>query len=441
MVMPEYKSVTDGFYAEILQFITDNRDLFEKMSVYEKLFDYPGLSPVEQKSICLDWFIFDYREPESSTSVLDIFISGQPNLEPEKKATYSGFKNGIYGLFEIKAVKAGKEAILSDLTNGLEHKVLDTTVTQEVKKGDLLILRVLPYKDAKIVTGRAYVLPRETAVYLKINRDLFQKARGGITPIDVMKLFYESDSTSKMPPKERLIYLAARAGMKEGDIQSIMEDMAIEAAAKGDPVKFMTDFTARSGRPGEKNRSDLLSAVSNYWNSLLERNSDYVAKGPVETAVFHMAFSIYGEIFRKTGMKNKAIAQAELDAWLKMPLSVLDGKTPEQAIVEERKSLNNPELRVHYTFDMQEIIDPKAEEKEKKAEKLFYSAADLMREEDYETALELFEKYNLLWDGNQVVHYNMGVCNFYLENYAAAEACLEKALKIEPNYKKAKAAL
>lgn len=39
MSTPEYKAVTGGFYAEILRFIMDNRDLMDKMTVYEKLFD------------------------------------------------------------------------------------------------------------------------------------------------------------------------------------------------------------------------------------------------------------------------------------------------------------------------------------------------------------------------------------------------------------------
>jgi tetratricopeptide (TPR) repeat protein len=432
--------ITDIFYAGILEFIMNNKELFGKMSVYEKMFDYPGLDVMQRKNTCLDWFIFDYREPESSRSVLDIYLEAA-EIEPDKKVIYSGFRNSVYGVFEVKAVKTGKEAVLSDFISGMDHQVTDTTFTRNIQKGDVCIIRILPFKEIKILTGSGYKMPGESAVFLKINKETFKKLKGGITPLDIVKLFFDSDRSSKMNPKEKLLYLAGKANIDEDNTGRLMEIMEKEAGLKGDPVPILKNFIEKAGRLETGLADKLGQAAINYWNSLLENDKDYVAKGPVENAIMALAFSRFETIVNTEKEKDPKKAQARMDEWFKTPLAVLGNKTPEEAIVEERKQLKNPELRVKFSYTSQAIKDPEFEKAEKEAEKLFYAGAELVNKGDHRGALVVFEKYNKIWDGNHVVHFNMGVCNYFMENYAAAEECMKKALKIDPNYEKARAAL
>ena len=78
---------------------------------------------------------------------------------------------------------------------------------------------------------------------------------------------------------------------------------------------------------------------------------------------------------------------------------------------------------------------------QKEVEKLFFKGIGLLEKGDFRKALEVFMEYNEIWDGNHVVHFDMGVCHYNMGDTRAAKACMEKALKINPDYKRARDAL
>ncbi len=436
----EYIQKTDMFYAEMLEFIMSKKELFSKMAMYEKLFDYPGLDEAQRKSRCLDWFVFDYREAEGPRSVLDMFLE-QAEVEPDKRGLCEGFKNNVYSVFEVKAVKMGKEALLVDFFRGAEHQVTDTTFTRHVQKGDLCVIRILPFETIKIIADDGYLFPRETSAFIRINREKFGNIKGGLTPLDVVRMFYGSDKSSNMEPKEKLLYLAGKAGISEKKTEYLIEKMKKEAAGTGDPMQIIQEFIGSTEKPGREDMEKIGKAAIDYWNSLINKPGVIPAKGPVEKALLELAFSRFSSIINDEKEKNPQKAQAKIDEWFKAPLAVIDGKTPEQAVLEERKELGNPEKRVHYSFNMQMVRHPEFEKAEKEAEELFNTGIEYMKKNNYRKAIGVFKKYNEIWNKNPVVHYNMAVCSARLGDYKSAKVSLKTALKIDPAYKKAKDAM
>ena len=139
--------------------------------------------------------------------------------------------------------------------------------------------------------------------------------------------------------------------------------------------------------------------------------------------------------YRDMKKLDAAIAKAQ-EKWLDTKTPELDGKSPREIILEERRRLGNEStdilIRVsarpfHITTRM-----------EKKAKELYEAALGLTGQGRYKEALDKYRRYIEICDQDHIVWGNMGVANIMLGNKKEALRCLYRALALKPDYEIAK---
>jgi tetratricopeptide (TPR) repeat protein len=123
-------------------------------------------------------------------------------------------------------------------------------------------------------------------------------------------------------------------------------------------------------------------------------------------------------------------------AWLAEPKPEFGGKMPLEAILEERAQLGNPEKRVEFSVSINRVDS--GAEIEAKAEKLFYSGLDHLQNGNPKKAADIFLEYLELGPTNHVVWHNLGIAYLLQKDVKQAIPCLEKAIKLKPDYDLAK---
>ncbi|HPN65136.1 MAG TPA: hypothetical protein PK247_08010, partial [Candidatus Goldiibacteriota bacterium] len=67
--MYDYRDIMEEFYRDILEFIVSKPVLFAKLKEQEPLFDLMPVEPHQRRIMALDWFIFDYKMPDTNQGV------------------------------------------------------------------------------------------------------------------------------------------------------------------------------------------------------------------------------------------------------------------------------------------------------------------------------------------------------------------------------------
>jgi len=176
------------------------------------------------------------------------------------------------------------------------------------------------------------------------------------------------------------------------------------------------------------------------WNNFISQQKGYIEKGPIETALIHASMAyIQSKINPKRFKDEKRVSQrAEklLEEWLKTPRQELDGKTPEEVILQERQRLGNPEKRIKFRINITTLTP--GEEVVQKANEAFAKGRQLLLENKPKEAIEAYKEYISLHSQNYVVWHNMGIAYILLMDRINAENCFKKALEIKPDYELAK---
>jgi len=101
---------------------------------------------------------------------------------------------------------------------------------------------------------------------------------------------------------------------------------------------------------------EITQAFMDVWNGFILEQEGYVEKGPIETALINASMSYVQLKVNPKRYKDekKASEKAErlMEEWVKTPRQELDGKTPEEVIIEERQQLGNPEKRVKFRINI-----------------------------------------------------------------------------------------
>ena len=155
MIEPEYREEMRSFYRRLADFMSERPELFEELNYEMAFLKELNMPDGDKRDIVLDWYIFDHKSKTLSKNLLEYFIENS-DLDEDKKILYSGLKNTIYSIFEVKAIRTGKEMKAYDMLSGKEFNIKDTSITKHVIKGQLVIMRALPYKGDFILTGRAF---------------------------------------------------------------------------------------------------------------------------------------------------------------------------------------------------------------------------------------------------------------------------------------------
>lgn len=437
----DYKEIMRQFYTHLADFISKMPEVLKEMAYEERFFRNLNMSEAERRNLVFDWYIFDYKSEVLSKNLLQYFLE-KAKLNEDLKAIYERFKDGIFSIFEVKALRMNKEMIARDLATTKEYGIKDTTLTRQISKGQCGFLRVLPFQDYYILTGTGYFFPQEASYFIKLFFMDAEKLKKPfkLTPLTIYEIFFAKMKPESLPTIERFILLCKEGGLKDDYINETIQKIREEALNKGDFQNIQKELIAKIKPYPEFDIKEITQAFIDVWNGFISQQKGYIEKGPVETALIDVLMSyVQLKVNPKRYKDEKRAAQkAEelMEGWLKTPRQELDGKTPEEIILEERQRLGNPEKRVKFRINITALMP--GEEVVQKANEAFARGRQLLLENKPEEAIEAYKEYISLHSCNHVVWHNMGIAYILLKDRINAEKCFKKSLEIKPNYELAR---
>jgi len=437
----DYREIMRSFYSRIAKFIQKRPEIIEELSYEENYLKYANINEEDRRNLIFDWYLFDYKSKVLKKNLLQHFLEKEM-LEDEVKTLYSGFRNSIYSVFEIKAIRTGKELLIYDLINGKEYNVKDTSITQHPIKGQLAILRVIPFKDFYILTGAAHLFPKPSIGMLKLSLLEIKNMKKPVklTPLMILELFSKKDDKEKLPTFERFRLFCREGSLENEYIDEIIQKTKERVKNKGDFNDIIEELMTKiKPFPGFKPK-EITEAYMDVWNSFVEGAPGYVDKGPIESTLVLAGLRYAQQKVNPNKFKNitNASEKAEkaIEKWLKTPHEELNNKTPEKAILEERKKLGNPEKRIKFRINISQLAP--GEEIDKRAKETFDRAIKLLGENKPTEAIEVYKEHLSIHSRNYVAWQNMGLAYILLCDKPNAERCFKKALDINPDYKVAR---
>lgn len=430
----------DSFYRRISKFISDNPAILKELQEKEALFSFLDINDTDKKKVFFDWFIFDHTSESLSQNTLSCFLQ-RADLSDDLKALYSRFAGNIYSIFEVKALRTGKEMIVHDLISDKEYQVRDTTITKDVSKRHSLFLRLLPFEDYYILASMGFGFPPSITPLMKLEIKNFKESHGEfkLTPLVMCNIFSAQDKLEFLLPQDRLRLFCREGGLSNSYIDDVLSELKELAAQKGNCNDILTRTLANINPYSGFNPEKLSSAFIDVWNSFISEGGE-AEKGPIEKAIVGTCMGYVQNRVNPDDYPDLESAQKEVakiqDKWFKTPKEELDGKSPEQVILEEREKLGNPQKIVKFRVELNRI-EPGAE-MEKKAKELFDKGLDLVRRHKHKEAIAVYLEYLALNSQNYVVWQNMGLSYCMLIDKTNAIRCFEKALEINPDYDIAK---
>ncbi len=436
-----YKEQMYEFYSRISGFVMRHEEILTELTEKESLFATLEMDQTDKKKIFFDWFIFDCKSNVFSKNLLRHFLDSEP-LDAQAKELYRGFLDNVYSVFEVKALRIGKEMIIRDLLNNREYNVKETTMTQHIKKGQCALMRVLPFHGYYILTGIGHVFPAETEPFIKLFMSNKKKStkKENMNPLEICEILFAQEKCEQLPVEERFRLFCQEAGLENAYIDEIVKILKQRAtnSQEKDNGDLMKDIMSKIKSYSDARVEELSRAFVDLWNSLISQKNPLAQKGPIEGALIHAGINYVQS--RVDPHKYKDIKKAEAkaaalnDQWLNTSKEELGGRTPVEVILEERRELGNPQKEVgfHVSFTKLEV-NP---EIEKKAEELFYQGIEYTQQHRLDEALKAYEAYCQLNPDNHVVWQNMGVVHILLLNKEKAKQCFQRALEINPSMKK-----
>ena len=152
-----------------------------------------------------DHFIFSYISQYYEMTPLEVFLSKMlSNYNQHDQQIFLGFKGNIFSAFTITKVVVGSYFMAKDLTSGKEYKVKENKATHQLKEGDYIVGRILPYETDYALSNVNLTYPKESSYILK---RLWKSAPSDITRI-VTPIMIEKDLFQKYRdiPKEKTIW-------------------------------------------------------------------------------------------------------------------------------------------------------------------------------------------------------------------------------------------
>lgn len=437
----DYRDLMDLFYFRMAGFLRERPETYDELEALDKYVKELNVEDETRRMLIFDYYIFDYKSEILSKNPLVSFLS-KADLDNETRSLYEGFKNSVFSIFEVKALRIGKEMITLDLATGKEYTVKDTTLTKKITKGQCGFARVLPYKDYYIFTGKAYFYPSKASYYLKLHLlDIrTQKKPFKLSPVEMCKAFYAQEKPEKLPTLERFRLICREGRLEDDEIDTFISKVKENARNKGDFTILSKEILSKMNPNTVVNYDEIRKTFLEMWNKFIPESGDCVKPGPVEQALISSSMSYVQLKVKPKRYKNedKASNKANnlFEKWIKTPRQELNGKTPEETIREEREKLGNPARPIRYKINISSIM--LGEEVIKKAETIYNRARELLTNNKPTEAIAAYKEYLALNSENHVVWLNMGVAHMRLNDKINAMKYFKKALELKPDYEIAK---
>lgn len=439
----EYRDLMDEFYNRIVEFIHDRPAFIKGLERMEAYFSFFQIGETEKRKIVFDRFVFDRKSKIQGKRVLDHFLADEQDLSRNLKTVCEGFRNNAFSLFEVKALRIGKEALIYDLVHDKEYQVRDESVSSHLAKGQCAFLRVLPFKNYFILTGTAFGFPKDVTPILKLTTRNMKEAatkkrqKLSIGPLEMCEIFFSQEKRETLPPIERFRLFCEEAGLDKSTIDEVLDRTRKKAfGQEGHYGDILSELYRKLDPRRLIDPKELSSAYIEVWNGFITQGKPGTEKGPMERTLIGICMDyVRNQIDPK--VKGAEVKINELqERWLKIPLEEFDGRTPTEVILEERERLGNPQKEVKFSVVLTELRP--GEDLAKQAEATFHEALALMKENKPTEALKVYEEHLRIHPDNFVAWQNKGVCYLLLLDKKEATACFEKALSINPGYEMAR---
>lgn len=289
---------------------------------------------------------------------------------PDREALIELVAKTRYEWQEIRGVVLGIKIVTTSLWNGEEITIYEQSGTYQARQGMLLATRLIPCLNDWQMTGHATYLPEQIGYKFRRAKKL------GINP----------------PPLTQTEYVDSLIGYGKEEIrENVLEGEVRIANAKIDPKL----------RPGPEETTlttQMLAEASQLELPPIKRVRD-------------------------------AALQEFCEEWLDKPQKELEGMSPRQKILQERKERGNPIKKIKYEVETRYGGDPRDELYNEglwhqKQGKFWEAIGFYAQIVDYAPKLEESHRY----------YGNVAAGLAYLSCYEEAKILLQKALKIEPNY-------
>ncbi|MFC1577005.1 tetratricopeptide repeat protein [Candidatus Omnitrophota bacterium] len=438
MAEPEYRQIMTLFYSQVAGFMSQRREIFEELIYEEAFLKDLDMSDEDRRNIILDWYIFDHKSEILKKNFLEYFLE-KADIDKEAKDLYSGFRDTIYSVFEVKAIRTGKEMMAYNLLDGKDYNIKDTTLIQHITKGQLVIMRVLKYMDYNILTGKAYAFPLKASQSLKLSLLNAKDAKkpSKLTPLMICKIFHKQEKPEKLPPLERFRLLCKECNLEDSYIDEIIQKTKEKVENKGHFNDIQKKYMAKLKPHAHFDMKELIDAYMDVWNGFIK---GHVKKGPIEEALLNASFAYIQQKINPRRFKDneRASLKAEkvFEEWLNAQHDELGGKTPKELILKEREDLGNPEKRIKFRIEITNLAP--GEEVMRKAQDAVNKAIQLLNDNKPKEAIEVYREHLSAVPRNHVAWQNMGLAYILCRDKENAERCFKKALEIDPNYKVAK---
>ncbi|MDP4011810.1 MAG: SEC-C metal-binding domain-containing protein [Candidatus Roizmanbacteria bacterium] len=351
----------------------------------------------------------------------------------------------VFSFFQVEKIHLGSMLEMNDLVTGKRYEVYEKLATYSAQIGQVMITRIIPYRDKWVMTGNTL------GAYQKEVADSFHSTMKDhtkhLSQLDYIYMAHKRKPYSPSLEKYRYTDLSYAVLKKLYTDLSLLYGINLDIADMERQIqaKENVDFQIYIDKLATYHLSpSVFAQLANIILALYQKNPYFESlpkPGPQEQKTVNELMQFVSNRYARYEHLEKdkrEVAIAELqEKWLDTPQHKLSEKTPRQAILIERKKLQNPSTIVKYLHQVHTLHDMSQRA-------CIFDKYDTgirhMQEKNYAEALGLFAQYvNSLNDLPEIFRWygNVGLCLSQLGEVEVAKQYFQKALKIKPDYETA----
>jgi len=321
-----------------------------------------------------DFFIFEYRDKVlKKKTLIEYMIDEDPELsEIDRNYFKLLLESQLYSIFRVTKVHKGEAVELQDLISGGKYEVKEFLRSLQFEVDYLVFWRI--FKDDcgnyRFAPGNPTVWGLEAVIGLgnTIEQQNFNKEE--VTALTIEQTFLNKKDDSEKPndtsetPNERMRKFLI-AHNSTFTLESLIEAISNDKLGSFRFSKLLSSFRKAMS---EKASYELMEIWNEFANNIPRKSLD--EKSPQQMVqkenIGPKEKGFITELSRALDQKIDHIAFPTLKAanyiaekfqkdWLDFPQERLDGKTPKEVILEERKSMENFDLEVDPFFSLSQI--------------------------------------------------------------------------------------
>ncbi|MEE9238713.1 MAG: hypothetical protein V3U58_04045 [Thermodesulfobacteriota bacterium] len=317
----------------------------------------------------LDWFLYDFKLLNSEERLIERFyIDEGKELSDAEKRLIKDWIKSIYSFFEVEEVLSGEKCVIKDIFTGKVFEVLDRASSKQIKRRDIIAARPLKIGNQNYFSGIVSLYPatfknliteffdQEFKEYKKLYGN--QKTKREYLKDWGFQIGYYIEDVANhphfvTPEGDEFVLAIANYFVDEYEqcIKNIEKIKSLkEISDKTEEIRiFSWEKIGRNKITGILEIEKTKLRIECYSVDMLARAKSKIEK-ECKGLIKHLKDTIkeQGMLIDRNksetkklkkyplGVKNKKELDSELDKhydkWLNMPLGILDGKSPKQAL-------------------------------------------------------------------------------------------------------------